>query len=157
MDYLQEIKRFHAQYIQPYTSSPVGCTEQDIAALEQQVGFALPAAYMQYLLWMGRDYDGIFRGSDWFIDHVLERTAWLPELLAENHISTPLPHHYLVFFGHQGYSMAWFELPKQHENPPAYIFAEGAGMTAPHVAGTFTDVLFEDMRGLAPLLGTNRR
>ncbi|MDP9310175.1 MAG: SMI1/KNR4 family protein [Chloroflexota bacterium] len=154
MDYLKEIRQFYTKHIEPYLGKPVGCSpaEIEIMELEQRVRFPLPAAYTQYLAWMGNDFDGIFRGSDWFISNVIERSAALPDLLQENHIAYALPEHYLVFCAHQGYVMAWFALPMEHDNPPAYFYSEGQNLRAPYLAGTFTDVVFDDMRGLATLL-----
>ena len=152
MDYLIEIKQFHAQHIEPYLGKPIGCGIAEIMEFEQQIGFPLPVAYTQYLAWMGKDYEGIFRGSEWFISNLLERSAALRDLLNENQIAYVLPDHYLVFYAHQGYVMAWFDLPKLSDNPPAYFFSEGQDMNVPRIMGTFTDILFDDMRGLAPIL-----
>jgi hypothetical protein len=152
MDYLQEIKRFHAEHVEPFRGKPAGCSQQEIAELEKQIGFPLPEAYRQFLEWMGKDYHGIFQGSDWFINHVVNNTKWLPGLLAENNVDFKLPEHYLAFFSHQGYMMAWLEMPKSSENPPAYFYTEGEEVTVPVLEGTFTDVLFKDMKGMAQFL-----
>ena len=82
----------------------------------------------------------------------LDNTALVPELLAENNISFELPEHYLCFFSHQGYMAAWFELPKSIDNPPAWFYHEAMNMKEPVIEGTFTDVLFKDLRGLAAVL-----
>ncbi len=152
MDYLKEIKRFHAKHVKPYIGNPIGCSVKEIKELEKLIGFSLPEAYRQYLRWMGKDYDGVFVGIDWFITNVIDNTRNLPELLAENEIEFRLPEHYLAFFSHQGYMMAWFNLPKEDEDPPAYFFNEGEQLSFPRLEGKFTDVLFEDMRGFASVL-----
>lgn len=149
MNYLKNIKKYYYSRLFLFNGRPVGCKPDEVDELERQVGFPLPEAYKQYLLWMGKDYNGIFSGSDWFVDNLLKRTEWLPDLLEENGIDYKLPEHYLVFFAHQGYMMAWFELPMQNDNPPAYFFGEGQNLNAPRLEGTFTDVLLKDMRGLA--------
>lgn len=153
--HLHEITRFHADIIEPYSGRPVGCTREEVDALERKIGYPLPEAYREYLYWMGNDRRGIFRGCDWFLGDALPNTADLPGLLAYNRIEFPLPSHYLVFFSHQGYMAAWFALPKASENPPCYFFTEGGPRgpdgkaKPPTIAGTFTDVLFEDMKGMA--------
>lgn len=152
IDYLADIRDFHRRYVAPFIGPPKGCSPGEIAALEKSFGYELPFAYQQYLAWMGKDYDGIFVGCDWFITDVAENTKWVAELLKENQISFRLPEHYLCFFSHQGYIVAWFELPKVSENPPTWFYHEGMEMKRPEVQGRFTDVLFKDMRGMAACL-----
>jgi hypothetical protein len=152
IDYLAEIRQFHQSHVEPYKGKPIGCSDTEIRSLEESFGFELPLAYKQYLKWMGKDYHGIFVGCDWFIANVEDNTNLVPELLTENHISFQLPEHYLCFFSHQGYMAAWFELPKLNDNPPAWFYHEGMNMEAPEIKGTFTDILFNDMRGLAAVL-----
>lgn len=152
VDYLTEIREFHRQFIEPYKGKPKGCSSNEIRGLEESFGFELPLAYKQYLAWMGKDYHGVFLGCDWFITNVEDNTALIPELLAENNISFKLPEHYLCFFSHQGYMAAWFELPKVNENPLTWFYHEAVDMKEPIIEGTFTNVLFKDMRGLAAVL-----
>jgi hypothetical protein len=125
--------------------------------LEQEVGFSLPEAYQQYLLWMGRDYDGVLRGTDCFINDAIHNTDYLPELLAENNIQFDLSAHYLVFYGHQGYVAAWFELPKIAENPIVWFFIEAEDVQLPSPGGTFTDFILNDVKGMAQFLPRTRR
>jgi hypothetical protein len=148
-DYLVKVSEFHRHFVMPYKGKPKGCRASEIRALEKSVGFDLPLAYKQYLAWMGKDYNGIFVGCDWFITNVEENTALVPDLLKENNISFDLPEHYLCFFSHQGYMAAWFELPKIDDNPPAWFYHEAMNMDRPIIEGRFTDVLLKDMRGLA--------
>jgi hypothetical protein len=148
MDYLAEIKR-----IAPRSLKPVGCNEQEVVDLEAKIGYALPEAYRQYLLWMGNDHTGILGGSNWFLRDVIENTEYVPELLAENSVDFALPEHYLAFFGHQGYMTAWFILPKESENPMCYFYGEGQKhkgqpITKPIIEGTFTEFLFIEIKGM---------
>jgi hypothetical protein len=152
IDYLAEVKEFHRQFVEPYKGKPKGCWDFEIRALEKSFGFELPLAYKQYLAWMGKDYNGVFVGCDWFISHVEDNTALVPELLEENNISFVLPENYLCFFSHQGYIAAWFELPKLNDNPPCWFYHEGMNLKEPIIEGTFTDILSKDMRGLAECL-----
>lgn len=149
IDYLAEVREFHRLHVEPYKGRPKGCRDYEIRALEASFGFELPLAYKQYLSWMGKDYNGIFVGCDWFITSVEANTALVPELLEENHISFQLPQHYLCFFSQQGYIAAWFELPKANDDPPSWFYHETSKMERPTVEGTFTKVLLKDMRGLA--------
>lgn len=154
IDYLIEVKDFHRRFVQPYKGKPKGCSSEEISLLERIVGFELPLAYKQYLAFMGRDYNGIFVGSDWFITNIENNIDLVPELLAENGISFDLPEHYLCFFSHQGYMAQWFELPKIDDNPPCWYFHEVIHKDKPVIEGRFTDVLLTDMKGLASCLPT---
>jgi len=150
-DFLSVIRQFHKEFIEPYKGKPQGCQESEIKALEKNFKFELPLAYKQYLAWMGRDYNGIFVGCDWFISDVYKNTELVPELLDENKVLFQLPENFLCFFSHQGYMAAWFELPKLSENPPAWFYQE-METERPLLEGTFTDILFKDIRGLTASL-----
>lgn len=123
---------------------PVGCSESEITDLEKSIGFKLPNAYKAYLKFLGRDYDGVLCGTDCFIDHAIENTEYLSELLQQNHIEYNLPENYLVFFCHQGYITAWFELPKKNEDPFCYYYHEGEADT-PVKKGTFSEFMSEEL------------
>jgi hypothetical protein len=47
---------------------------------------------------------------------------------------------------------AWFELPNQGDDPPSYFFSEGSQENVVVPEGRFTEVLPNDMRGLAQVL-----
>lgn len=151
-NYLKDIVEFYKESVRLYKGNPRGCRNSEIQNLEEHFGFELPLAYKEYLRFMGKDYKGIFIGSKYFIDDVIENTRYLPELLAENEIDFSLPDNYLAFFSHQGYMVAWFELPKQNENPPVWFYKESENNEPPKIQGTFTEVLLEDMKGLASTL-----
>jgi hypothetical protein len=103
-----------------------GCTEAEVAALEQRIGSALPAAYREFLLWMGHSGEHLLRGSDVFYDRLIDLQEWGPELLEENSIP-PMPDDAFVFYMHQGYQLAFFRL-SEGDNPPAYYYGEGEGL-----------------------------
>ncbi len=120
--------------------------------LEQSIGFSLPQAYQQYLAWMGLDEQGIFAGTNCFLKDAMGNTEWLPGLLAENNLAFNLSEHFLAFFSHQGYVMAWFDLPKTGDNPPVWYWGEGQGLEAPIQKGTFTEFLMDQLQGVARML-----
>ncbi len=139
----------HNQRIRPHLGEPAGASDKAIAELEAQVGHRLPGAYREYLQWMGRDYHGVLRGSDCFIDHVPENTEYLRELLSQNNIPFSPAGDYLVWFLHQGYIASWFYLPYESENPPVHIFNEGQREKGIQTGTTFVDSLLMDMRGMS--------
>ena len=126
--------------------SPRGASERQCRALERAIGHPLPAAYRQYLLWIGRDRNGILRGSDCFIEHVQENHEALPELLAENQVDFELPSEFLVFLLHQGYVAAWFELPATDPDPVVWVFGEGQH-DHPESPGRFSEWLERALGG----------
>ncbi len=155
MDYLSEAKHFHKEAIEPYKGPTNGATAEEIAALEQEIGFALPEAYRQYLLWMGKDYEGCFVGSEWFLHrhyNARDYTELVTELYGLDLEKYPLPKHFFLFFHHQAYEAAWFLLPKESEDPPVYYFNENDEKTIPVVAGTFTEFLIKQMGLVAPVI-----
>lgn len=145
-------KKISREYVEPYIGKPEGCGQEEIVVIEKKIGHPLPEAYCQFLKWMGKDYRGIFVGCNWFVTDVINNTEWLPQLLAENNINFELPEHYLVFFSYRRYMAAWFELPKEKDNPTAYLFNKRKELTIPTIEGNFTDFLFKDMRDLAYFL-----
>lgn len=151
-EYLAEIKQFHKQSVEPYTGKPVGCSEREILVLEQKTGFVLPEAYKQFLQFMGKDNDGVLCGSGWFLRDIGLNDTMVIDLLEENAITFQLPEHYFLFFSHQGYMAAWFELPRLNENPPVFFFSEGKDWNKPQKTDTFTTFLFDELKGLASRL-----
>jgi len=151
-DHLAKLKAYYQRHVLPLKGSPVGCSESDIADLERCLGFPLPLAYRQYLLWMGRDHNGIFIGCDWFLKDVRPNTEYLPELLAENNVEWQLPDNYVGFMGHQGYIAAYFALPAESDNPSVFLYSEGREPDTVTEERTFTDFLFRDLSGLAARL-----
>ncbi len=155
MDYLAEARRLHEESIEPYKGPPIGATEAEVAALEHEIGFALPQAYRQYLLWMGKDRDGIFAGSEWFLcAHYYEQDyiELVTELYGLDLEKYPLPKNFFLFFHHQAYEAAWFLLPKESEDPPVHYFNENDDKTVPILAGTYTEFLVRQLGIVAPLM-----
>jgi len=150
MSHLFRARQLYGASLRPRFGEPAGCTEYELTALERAVGHALPAAYREYLLWMGNDVDGVFRGSEWFAADVMENTAYVGELLREHGMEEHLREPVLAFFCHQGYMVAWFELPAEVDDPPCYFFSEGHDMTAPVRYERFSDFLYAELQACSP-------
>lgn len=167
MDYMAPLKAFHAEHIEPYIGKAVGSFPEEVDALEKAIGFEFPLAYRQFLLWMGNDGMGIFRGSDntlrWVINNTKNLPSFLQEMEQHSGVDLKLPKHYLSFFSHQGYSFTWFELPKTDDNPLVYWFNEiliddpeayePPREIAIQAGGRFTDYVFRQMEGMSKYLG----
>ena len=152
-DFIAPLRDLHRRRIEPVTGKPEGASASEIAALSEALGERLPQAYVQFLLWMGKDYSGIYRGTDIFIKHVLDNTEALPELLAENDIA-PLTGKQLCYQSHQGYFMAWFALPAESDDPQVFVFGEGQNLSEPRAVGTFTQYMLRELTDLAKIGGS---
>ena len=118
---IESAKQFHASHVAPKLGAPVGATPDDVEALERRLGLPLPQSYKDYLLWMGRDYKGIFRGSAWFIDSIYSNKETLRSLLEEAGSRYVLKESHLVFFTHQGYMAAWFDSESSEQDPDCWF------------------------------------
>jgi len=146
---IDKLKTFHAKEIEPYTRHPLGASEAEVSDLERQLGFSLPADYREFLLWFGRDYNGVLRGTDTFIDHVLENTEELPNLLAKNGLEEKLPKQFVCPFMHQGYIATWFEVPTCEDDPKGFYFNESESEKGIVSAPTIMTLFYTDISGMA--------
>lgn len=121
--------------------APRGCSEEEILAYEKMIGFSFPAAYKEFLSWMGNDRYGLFRGSNCCIEDLMGNCSALKELLEENNVKYDFPEFYLVFYMHQGYIAFWFILKKNCEHPKCYGFSEGEGEDIPRDLGNFSNFM----------------
>ncbi len=154
MEYFEEFKKFLEFH---NLESPAGCSKEEILGLEKSIGYSLPKAYKDYLYLVGKDYEGVMVGTDCFVDNVISNNKYLPELLEENKLSTDnLPDNYLAFFCHQGYMMAWFQLPADKDDPVCYHYFEGS-TKVPQEYGTFSEFMNTDLIGNAKLRVENRK
>lgn len=147
---IESAKQFHALHIEPRIGAPIGASEAEVEALERKLGFPLPQAYRDYLLWMGRDCDGIFRGSAWFIDCVFSNQGMLRDLLEEEGVQYQTKNSHVVFFSHQGYMAAWFDAETAVPDPECWFMTDG--LSEPRPTGRFSEFLLNDMNGLAGVL-----
>jgi hypothetical protein len=79
------------------TDHPLPCSQEEVAVLEQRRGLTFPAAYREFLLWMGKSAGAPFlEGHEVFLSSLpLNHAA--QALLAEHHVETPLPDGAIVF------------------------------------------------------------
>jgi hypothetical protein len=147
--FIGEAKSLYERVLKSRYGEPAGCTPAEIAGVERHFGHAFPAAYRQYLLWMGKDEHGIFGGSGWFLADIIKNTSNLDELLQENGIAFEHPGKPLCFFSHQGYMASWFYLPAASDDPECFLFGEGRQAGQIEHIKTFSEFLLTDMTGLA--------
>lgn len=120
-------------------SALVGCSEVDIASVEQHFGCKVPLAYRDFLTIAGRSAGKIFCGVDIFYPRLLRLKLEAEELLDELGLSDLLPRDAKVFCMHQGYEINFF-LPVS-DDPPIFQFFEGQN-SVNKAWDSFSDFLF---------------
>jgi SMI1-KNR4 cell-wall len=108
-----------------------GFTDAEVHDLERQLGRTVPAAYQEFLRWMGHGAGNFMIGTDLFYPWIprIGEDPWAltlgaRELLDENAFPEPLPGDAFVFSMHQGYTFQFFRL-SAGDDPPVYWYSEG--------------------------------
>jgi hypothetical protein len=99
-----------------------GCSRTEVDALNALASHALPPVYLYFLERCGKGAGRWMLGSDCFYPAILSLKSWASELLKENGLG-PLPAEVFVFWMHQGYQFAYFELDAS-EDPVVHYFTE---------------------------------
>src|SRR5258707_14053477 len=134
--YLQRVKARLEELFIVRLDTIIACTEEEVHALEQEVGLLLPAAYREFLLWMGHGSGGLLGGSDFLYEDLILLQRDAAELMKEDTYPEPLPEDACVFLMHQGYQFGFFRT-SEGDDPPVYRYSEGAEQSsitanAPH-------------------------
>ena len=145
---ISEAIAFHRSEIEPTLGAPVGATELEISACEARLGCRFPESYREYLLWIGKDWTGVFKGTDCFINNVEQNEQGLLDLLGENEVSPP-GYRPIVHFLHQGYIACWFRMGDQSEDPEVFTFSETDRATGIRPLGPFSHWLAVELSSLA--------
>ncbi len=99
-------------------------TPDQIDALEETLGFALPVAYRAYLRVCGTHPPTSLVGSDCVIDHVEFNNHAALELLSESNASHLAPTKFVALLLHQGYTFLHFPIDGS-DDPPCFCYLEG--------------------------------
>ncbi len=117
--YLQTIREKFMSLNYPITP----CTADDIMELEGRVGFSLPAAYKEFLTWMGRRSGGFMIGTDFGYTELLGANEAAIELLNESQSMETLPEDAIIILFHQGYTFDFIRAT-EGDDPPVYSYSE---------------------------------
>ena len=138
ISYLLESKEYYKKHWPGEDVAPIGASEEEIQDLERHLGFRLPEAHRELLLWMGKDYAGILSDESWYVDQIESMTRLLPGLLKENGFRQP-EGKYVCLYTHQGYVKAWYLMPAESEDPEIYLYVEGdKEHPSPYLWGRFS-------------------
>ncbi len=101
----------------------VPCTENEIESLEKKLGYSLPLAYKEFLLWGGKKAGRIFFGQNYSFRDILDNQECAIEQLETFHftVTEVLPEDSFVFLVHQGYIFLFFRI-SEGDDPPVYEF-----------------------------------
>lgn len=102
-----------------------GCTRSEVDQLQAALGVNLPAAYVDYLLAIGKDCGTFLMGSDLHFGELRKVRDDAVALLEEESGPT-LPLDAFIFCGHQGYQFLFFRVTGD-EDPPVEYYLEGQG------------------------------
>ncbi|WP_201369920.1 SMI1/KNR4 family protein [Ktedonobacter robiniae] len=97
----------------------VPCLPEEIIQLEQVIGASLPAAYVEFLAWMGHSSSEFMRHLDCFYPSLIHFQQAAHDLLAKDNSLATLPDDAFVFFFQPEQSFAFFRT-SEGDNPPVY-------------------------------------
>ncbi|WP_190316013.1 SMI1/KNR4 family protein [Pseudanabaena sp. UWO310] len=119
------------------------CSKDEVLELEKTLGFFLPLAYKEFLLWGGHQSAWFLVGEDCFFKNILDNQELALELLEENKFPKELPKDAFIFTSHHGYEFDFFEV-SQGDNPPIYCYSESSNESFfKLIYPSFTDYLIE--------------
>ncbi|MGH2495033.1 MAG: SMI1/KNR4 family protein [Ktedonobacteraceae bacterium] len=101
----------------------IPCTEEEVRILERKIRHSLPAAYREFLLWMGQGTGGLFQGSECLYWDLIPLQKAAVKLMQEDEFVDPLPEDAFVFLMHQGYQFHFFRT-NEGDDPPIYYYLE---------------------------------
>lgn len=146
MHYLKASKEYYQKQWPREETVPIGASEEDVRVLERRLGFRLPEAHRELLLWMGKDYAGILSDEFWYVDQIEDMTKHLPRLLKENGLPPP-EGKYVCLYTHQGYVKAWYPMPQASEDPEIFLYAEGdKEHPKPYIWGYFSEWVLTSLK-----------
>lgn len=94
-----------------------------IQSIEKEYSVQLPLEYKTFLKLMGNGAGSFMLGSSVFFNELFDLRSGAIELCEENNIPI-IPNSAFVFWMHQGYQAAYFNIG-EGDNPPVYYFSEG--------------------------------
>lgn len=122
-----------------------GLTQSELNNVEMLCKHPLPKTYKDFLLNMGKSAGSYMKGSSVFYDEIFILKEGAKELLEENNFKE-IPENSFVFWMHQGYQMAFFNLD-EGDNPPVYYFCEGENQVDFLKINSLLDFFYTQLEG----------
>ncbi|WP_017660525.1 SMI1/KNR4 family protein [Baaleninema simplex] len=149
--YLERAKQRYAEMMEefkdlnlPYQTLPA--YPENIEQLERQLGFPLPAAYKEFLLWMGGGADRFMDHLDFGVGDVPYNQEDAPELM-EDYCREPLPDDAIVFaMAGQGYYFFFIRV-SEGEDPPIHSYRDTKEKFDLNVFPSLDTMIFKAVEG----------
>ncbi len=120
-----------------------GCSQEEVAQLEQHFNIQFPRSYREFLLTMGHQCGTLFRGTDILYPRRFDFAESVKELTEESKADFRLPEDAFVFSMHQGYIFWYFRLG-EGDDPPIYQYNENQPDSR-RVAASLSEYLTESI------------
>lgn len=146
-EYAQELTRLVVDAGLAAEDDLVGCSDDEIAALEARISVSLPRAYQGFLHAMGRDAGDLFVGTDMFYEDLPIPREVLQAVLDEDDDAGGfvVPDNAVVFVSHQGYVFLYLLVEDGNDDPPVFLYTEEEGGPPRQVADHFTQWFAESV------------
>lgn len=144
--YLQPFLQYTEQSGIFNTSLWEPCTEDEMRALETQLGIKFPGAYREFLLTMGRNAGTFLNGSDYTCEELFQLQRLARSILSADALNNALPNDAFVFLAHQGYQFAFFRT-SEGDNPPVYFYTEDYPEEGQHGIAKLTESFIDFLVG----------
>jgi hypothetical protein len=122
----------------------IPCSIQEIAELEMKLEIHLPAAYHEFLLWMGKGAGIFLMGFDCFLPDLEKLQPMAAELLNDFGAEFELPDNSFVFLMRQGYQFYFFK-SGEGDNPPVYEYLAEDGAKPGKAFESYSQFLSEQI------------
>jgi hypothetical protein len=99
-----------------------GIGEYEIQKIESYYSVNLPFYYKYFLSFMGKSGGAFMRGESIFYDSLFDLKEGLIELIQEDNSPFELNENHFVFYSHQGYVFAFFDVSLKIS--PIFIYSE---------------------------------
>lgn len=103
----------------------IGCSSEQIKALEEHFSVKLPKLYREFLSIMGIRAGSFYVGTQIFYDSLFVLKEAAQSLLKFNKVPFVLPKDAFVFLSHQGYQFMYFCTDTNEDDPAVYYYLEG--------------------------------
>lgn len=101
----------------------IGCSNEEIDALQSELNITFPEAYRSFLLAFGKDLGGLFLDTEMFFDDLVENREVASEILEEENC-IELLNGMFVFSVYHGFQFLCFKIGAE-DDPPVFHYLEG--------------------------------